>query len=202
MIRPLVVVFDLGKVLLDFDYSIASQRISSRCQSVFDPPHFFREHAALLVDYETGRLTTENFFGQLCAFSGFSGTADEFGTFFAEIFTPIQPMIELHAQLQQKGWPTFIFSNTNEFQIAHIRQRYPFFANFDGYILSFEHGSMKPDAKLYEVVERETKRSGSEILYIDDRPENIEAGAARGWQAVLHESPEQTISILKKLGML
>jgi hypothetical protein len=39
-------------------------------------------------------------------------------------------------------------------------------------------------------------------LYIDDRPENIEAGAVRGWQAVLHESPEQTISILKKLGVL
>jgi len=121
---------------------------------------------------------------------------------FADIFTPMQPMIELHAAIRQKGFPTWIFSNTNELAVQSIRKHFPFFAHFNGYILSYEHGAMKPDAKLYEVVERETGRSAGEILYLDDRPENIEAGKARGWQAVLHESPEKTKGALEKLGLL
>jgi FMN phosphatase YigB (HAD superfamily) len=38
-----------------------------------------------------------------------------------------------------------------------------------------------------------TKASGGEILYVDDRPENIETGKSRGWNAVLHTSPAETI---------
>ena len=61
---------------------------------------------------------------------------------------------------------------------------------------------MKPSAKLYEIVERATGRRGGEIVYIDDRPENVEAGVARGWQGILHESPETTRAALQKLGLL
>jgi HAD superfamily hydrolase (TIGR01509 family) len=98
--------------------------------------------------------------------------------------------------------PTYIFSNTNELAIHHIRRNFPFFANFDGYILSYEHGAMKPGAKLYEVVERTSGHRGAEILYLDDRPENVEAGAARGWQAILQENPDKTRAAIAALGLL
>ena len=111
-------------------------------------------------------------------------------------------MVTLHSALRQKNIPTYIFSNTNELAVGHIRRNFPFFANFDGYILSYEHGAMKPDSKLYEVVERQTGRRGSQILYLDDRPENIETGAARGWQVILQESCEKTRSALQALGLL
>ena len=60
---------------------------------------------------------------------------------------------------------------------------------------------MKPTAKIYEVVEKQTGQKGKAILYLDDRAENIEAGLARGWQALLHETPEKTIPALRKLGL-
>ena len=97
-------------------------------------------------------------------------------------------MVQLQAALRQRGLPAYVFSNTNELAVGHIRRSFPFYANFDGYILSYEHGAMKPDARLYEVVERQSGRRGAEILYLDDRPENIAAGAARGWQVILHET--------------
>ena len=111
-------------------------------------------------------------------------------------------MVELHAALRQQQMPTYIFSNTNDFAVRQIRRRFPFFSNFDGYILSYEHGLLKPDATLYEVVERETGRRGPEILYLDDRPENIAAGAARAWQVILHESPETSRAVFERLGIL
>lgn len=201
MKTPSVIVFDLGKVLVDFDYSIAARRIAPRCNRAVDLP-LFNQHASLVIDYELGRLTTRQFVDALIAACGFAGTAREFEEMFSDIFTPIEPMIELHAALRRKGFPTFIFSNTNELQLTHIRRRFPFFKHFDDYILSYEHGAMKPDAKLYEVVERQTKRRGAEILYLDDRPENVHAGEKRGWLAILQESPEKTKIALQKLGVL
>ena len=110
-------------------------------------------------------------------------------------------MLDLHAALRERGVPTYVFSNTNELAVGHIRKHFPFFSQFNGYVCSYEHGAMKPDAKLYEVVERQSGRRGADILYLDDRPENIAAGAARGWQVILQESPEKTRAAMHKLGL-
>jgi HAD superfamily hydrolase (TIGR01509 family) len=195
------VVFDLGKVLVDFDYSIAARRIAARCGIPLDQIRVFLQSSPLLVNYETGRVSTAQFFDEIRRITGFSGTQTEFGEFFADIFTEMPSMIELHAALRKRGVPAFIFSNTNDLAVSHIRRRFPFFSDFDGYILSYEHGVMKPDTGLYEVVERETGRRAGEIVYIDDRPENVAAGAARGWRTVLQETPEKTRAALTAFGL-
>jgi 2-haloacid dehalogenase len=60
---------------------------------------------------------------------------------------------------------------------------------------------MKPDAPIYEVVEKMTGHKGADIFYLDDRPENIEAGLKRGWRAHIHTDPEDTFQVAKKLGL-
>jgi HAD superfamily hydrolase (TIGR01509 family) len=197
---PEAVVFDLGKVLVDFDYNIAARKIASRGTMSAGEVQRFIDHSPLLFRYETGLMTKENFFSEICAATGFCGEFDEFSNHFADIFSPIEPMIEWQRTLQQKGIPTYIFSNTNELAIRHIRQAFPFFANFSGYILSYEHGAMKPTEKLYEVVERVSGKSGDAILYLDDRAENVAAGAARKWQTILQESPEKTLKLVQRFG--
>jgi FMN phosphatase YigB (HAD superfamily) len=194
-----VVVFDLGKVLVDFDYTPATQKIAAHSVR---PPEDLHSHVGgspLLIQYETGLITRHDFFDEVRRATGFQGDLAEFGGFFADIFTPIPPMIELHAELRRSGIPTYIFSNTNDLAIEHIRKNFPFFKNFDGYIFSYEVKAMKPDAKIFEALEAMTCRRGADILYIDDRPENITAGAARGWRTILHESPEKSRATLKSL---
>jgi len=199
---PSVIVFDLGKVLVDFDYAIAAQKIAPRGSTTLRAIGEYINQSRLFVQYELGAVTTEQFCTELCRVSGFRGTPAEFGECFANIFVQIDPMIRLQAALRQRGLPAYIFSNTNELAAQHIRRTFPFYANFDGYILSYQHGAMKPDARLYEVVELASARRGAEILYVDDRPENVAAGAARGWQVILHESPEKSRAAIEKLGLL
>jgi glucose-1-phosphatase len=196
------VVFDLGKVLLDFDYSIAARRVAARCKMAPAQLRDFLSQSPLLFRLELGQVTTEQFYTEICTATGFSGSMAEFSDFFADIFVPIEPMVQLQAELRRRGFPTFIFSNTNDLAISHIRRSFPFYGNFDGHILSYEHGVMKPDAALYEVVERQSGRRDSEILYLDDRPENVAAGAARGWQVILQESPEKSLAAVEELGLL
>ena len=202
MIAPSVVVFDLGKVLVDFDYAIAARRIAARGTMTLRAIGEYINQSRLFAQYELGTVTTEQFCAEICRVSGYRGTPAEFAECFADIFVAIEPMIQLQAKLRQRGLPAYIFSNTNELAAGHIRRNFPFYVNFDGYILSYEHGALKPDARIYAVVEREAGRRGAEILYLDDRPENVRAGAARGWQVILHESPEKSWAAVEKLGLL
>jgi FMN phosphatase YigB (HAD superfamily) len=192
------VVFDLGKVLVDFDYNIAVPRIAAR--STLPPAEVkrFFSQSHLLVDYESGRLTRQIFFKEVRKVIGFRGTIEEFGGFFADIFTPIPPMIELHAGLRRRGVPTYVFSNTNDLAVEHVRRNFPFFRDFDGYIFSYKVKTMKPNAEIYEALEKLAGRHGADILYIDDRPENVAAGAARGWATILHETPGKTRAALEQ----
>jgi len=201
MPRPKAVVFDLGKVLVDFDYSIAGRRIAARGKTSAAEVQKFIDHSPLLFRFETGQMSRKQFFAEVQSTTGFDGTLDEFTGFFADIFSPIQPMLKLHAALRQRGIPTYVFSNTNELAVGHIRKSFPFFSQFNGYVCSYEHGVMKPDAKLYEVVERVTRREGEQIAYLDDRLENAQAGAARGWQIIHHQTPENSIAAARRLGL-
>lgn len=186
------VVFDLGKVLLDFDYAVAVRRLLSQSKCTASELLTLINQSPLLMQYERGTLTTEAFFEKVRDVSGYEGTFEAFKEMFGDIFTPIPGMIQLHADLVARGVPVFIFSNTNEMAVVHIRKHFPFFSRFDGYVFSYEHQAMKPEAALYEVVEKLSGRRGEKIIYLDDRAENIEAGRARGWRTLVHESPAAT----------
>ncbi|HEY4417427.1 MAG TPA: HAD family phosphatase [Verrucomicrobiae bacterium] len=195
-----VFIFDLGKVLVDFDWSIAARKIIQRSRR---SPEQFTEYLAtspLLWQYECGQISRADFFAAISDLTDFQGTATEFNDYFAEIFTEIPPMIALQTSLRERGFKTYIFSNTNDLAIEHIRRDFPFFKNFDGYIFSYEVGAMKPQPKIYEAMEAMSGRRGADLIYLDDRRENIEAGHARGWSTILHETPEKTLFSLAALG--
>jgi FMN phosphatase YigB (HAD superfamily) len=194
-----IVAFDLGKVLVDFDYSIAARKIGARSTQPPENLHAFLGSSPLLFQFETGGLTRQEFFDAIREATGFQGDIEEFGGYFADIFVEMQAMTGLHAELRRHGLKTYIFSNTNDIAIEHIRRNFPFFQNFDGYIFSYEVKAMKPEAKIYEALEAMTGKCNSEIIYIDDRPENIAAGAARGWRTILHESPKKSRAALGDL---
>jgi HAD superfamily hydrolase (TIGR01509 family) len=202
MNKPKAVVFDLGKVLLDFDYGIVARRLAAHGGREAEQIRLLLDQSPLLFRLESGQMTNTEFFREVAALTGFTGGFDEFAQIFGDIFAAIDPMIDLHAQLRARGVPTFIFSNTNELAVRHIRASYPFFAHFTDYVFSHEAGSMKPDPRIYEVVEQRTGGRGAELLYLDDRKENVDAGAARGWRVVHHQSPETTIAAVRAAGLI
>lgn len=198
---PKVVIFDLGKVLVDFDYTIAARKIAAQCPEGLAAVARLLDHSPVFPRYETGLLTREQFCTEVRGIIGYTGPMEQFATDFADIFTEIPEMVAAHAALRLAGFRTYILSNTNDLAEAHIRRRFRFFADFDGYILSYEVKAMKPDSRIYEVAEERSGCRGAEILYLDDRAENVEAGIARGWQGIVHSSPEQTLPAMRALGL-
>ena len=124
--RPKAVIFDLGKVLVDFDYAIAGRSIAGRGRLSADQVRQFIDHSPLLYRFETGQISKEQFFAEIQATTGFTGSIEQFSEIFSDIFTPIEPMVTLHVELRERGVPTYIFSNTNELAVARIRRNFPF----------------------------------------------------------------------------
>ena len=197
-----VFIFDLGKVLVDFDYTMAARKVAARSTQAPADLHAFLGSSPYLVQYESGQLTRRQFYDVVCQAIGFTGDLEEFGSYFADIFTEMPGTIALHAELRQRGYQTYIFSNTNDLAIEHVRRSFPFFQHFDGYILSYEVGAVKPHPPIYAAMEALTGHRGADLIYLDDRLENIQAGAARGWRAILHESAPQSRQALVAMGLL
>lgn len=198
---PKVVIFDLGKVLLDFDYGILARRMEPLSDVPAEAILSVVNQSPLLHRYETGLINDHEFFEAVVSATGFRGGQDCFLEWFGDIFTEIVPMVGLHEALVGRGIPTYVFSNTNTQAIRHVRKVFPFYRRFTGEVLSYEVRSMKPDPGIYEAVERLSGFSGADLLYLDDRPENIAAGSSRGWQAWIHEDPLMTVPrVLTLLG--
>jgi HAD superfamily hydrolase (TIGR01509 family) len=201
MPRPAAVVFDLGKVLLDFDYAPVLRHLAAHGRTGLPELKRLLDQGPLLHAYERGEMDSPAFHRAVAEATGLTTPYAEFARIFGDIFREIPPMVALHGRLRAAGVPTCVFSNTNDLAMRHVRAAFPFFAGFDAYVFSYEHGAMKPDARLYEVVERVTGRRGAELLYLDDREENIAAGAARGWQVIHHVAPHTTTAAVASCGL-
>ena len=200
--RPKAVVFDLGKVLVDFDYSIAARALASRVRLSLAELEQTINQSPLLHQYEAGLMTTEEFFKQFQAMAGYDGGFEEFADLFGNIFTEIEPMVAVHGALCDAGVPTYLLSNTNELAIRNVRRNFPFFGRFNHRVLSYEQRLMKPDPAIYAVVEEVAGLRGADLIFLDDRPENVASAVARGWQGVVHQSPLLSRVALEGAGFL
>mgnify|MGYP001240875514 CR=1 FL=1 len=197
-----VAAFDIGKVLLDFDYGIFVRRMAPRTRMDVPALDAFLNQSPLLAQYESGQLTSPEFFAVVQKETGFDGTEPEFAAHFEDIFTPIDEVISLHATLAASGLPTYTLSNTNEMAVRHISRAYDFWPRFTGHILSNEVGTLKPNQKIYEIFEQTTGCHSAEIIYIDDLSENIAAAAARGWHAIEYRNGKDTAEAFEYFGVL
>jgi FMN phosphatase YigB (HAD superfamily) len=201
MHRPKGVVFDLGNVLLRFDYGIACRKMRLHSSLTEEELLPLLNQSPLLLKYESGQCDTAQFFAEVQRQARFRGSLTDFEPIFADIFEVIPEMVQLHRAIHNLGISTWLFSNTNEMAMRHIRQVYPFVNEFSGQILSYKHGGIKPQPAVYKVVERVSGLSGPDLLYIDDRLENVEGAHPFGWQTIHHTDPRQTIAeVSKRLG--
>jgi HAD superfamily hydrolase (TIGR01509 family) len=183
------VCFDLGKVLLHFDWKLMLDRVAA--QSPLPPEEIARllKQDPQAIEYEKGAITSAKFFAHLKKMLQYKGTAKELRAAFSDIFTPLSDHIAL-AALLAPHYPLAIISNTNEAHIAHAEATYSFFSLFPVRIYSHQLKTMKPEPAIYRAA---LKNLGGidplETLFIDDLEPNILGAVKLGWQTI-HLRPE------------
>ena len=96
----------------------------------------------------------------------------------------------LMAALQAKGVPVFSLTNFGKESYDFAATHYDFLNAFDRDFVSGRLQVIKPDARFYEILEEQSGLSGAQLLFTDDRTDNIAAAQSRGWQTHLFEGPQ------------
>ena len=114
---------------------------------------------------------------------------------------PNQPMIDWAARLQQAGIKTGILSNIGDEMETGVRTRFLWLAEFAHQTFSHQLGIAKPDAAIYLHAVAGLGVPSEEILFIDDRLENIEAARGLGMMAVQYLGHEAFVAEMEAVGL-
>jgi len=95
---------------------------------------------------------------------------------------PIDGSVHLLRALRARGVPVLALTNFGRETLDIARSRFDFLNEFDAMFVSGDLGLIKPDPAIYAAVEAAGHAPAS-LFLADDMPANCAAAAARGWHA-------------------
>jgi len=210
---PKVLYFDLGNVLMSFSHDRMCRQMAAVAgisPEAMRDAIFGKESQAAQIQFETGLISTDEFFDFICRATGTRPDREKLAHACCDIFEPIEPMWELVRRLAAAGYRMAILSNTNPVQWEFIVDgRFELIAGigqpgcpFSWAILSYEVRSMKPDRAIYDVAIRRAGVAPEEMFFVDDRPENVVGAQAVGIDAVQFTEFDQFEADLHARGIL
>lgn len=199
MIRAII--FDYGNVISRVNNNLFLERISGFCdKSVSELHKLIYEDSGLPVQYETGVITSAEFYHKISELCGLRMKRADFITAFTDIFTPVQGTAGLIKQLKA-NYKLALLSNTNEWDFEYEVSKNESFHLFDTVTLSFVVKEMKPGRKIYMDALGKLSLNPEECVYIDDIREYAEAASAIGIAGVHYMSHEQLLDAFISLNI-
>ncbi len=199
-----VVLFDLGRVLVDFDHKRAAERISAFCdKSGLEIYNLFFESPATLA-FEEGKIPPKEFYQKVKEMLNLKLSYDSFVPIWNDIFflSVENRSVYRLANLLHANYKTAMLSNINLLHYEYLKVRFPVFGVFDYIFLSFEMGLSKPNKEIYKKVLQTLKVCPQELFYIDDRKELVASAASLGIKGHHFLNSKQLICDLKDAGVL
>jgi putative hydrolase of the HAD superfamily len=200
---PRVIYFDLGKVLLDFDVSIACRQMSEVAGVSQEQVHEILYKQKLQYGYESGQLSTRQFYDRFCEQSGTRPDYDALIHAGSAMFELRVPMVPLVALLRAARHRLGILSNTCEAHWDYVSDgRFRIIPElFELNVLSFRIGAMKPAAEIYLAAADLAQVSPDEVFFLDDREENVIGARDAGLDAVHFSTPQALARELRQRGV-
>jgi len=198
------VVFDLGGVLIDFDFQrantaaakVSGLEVGEVQRRLFSSPDFFA--------FECGAISEHQFHASLektleCAvpFEIFRGAWNSI--FESEIESTIELVRVLHKKKELK---VGILSNTNVLHFKHLRERMSVLRELEHVYASHEIRCRKPNPESFQHVLQKMSVPAENAVFIDDLSENIAAAQAVGMIGI-HATDAKTVARgLTELGLI
>lgn len=192
------IVFDLGNVLIPFDYSKTIKRINDVEPRLGDQFFkFYKENYHIHRNFERGEITEEDFLTKMLLVLDHRIDAETFCNYYSDIFTLNEDVVSL-LPLLKKNFKLYLLSNTDSIHKKYRWEKYDFLKYFDDIVLSFEVGAVKPEEKIYRAVEKASGLTSEQHFYIDDIQEYVDAAKNFGWDAVRFIDYQKLLSDLKE----
>ncbi len=196
------VLFDLGKVLIHFDFEPAFKRLAKYCDKSPAQIRDFFSNSELEVLYDGGKISSHKFYREVKLKLGLSISYAQFRRHWNAIFRPVPGMAALVHRVGLKKRLVLV-SNTNAMHFAHLKKSYPVLKKFHVHILSYKERVRKPDERIYRTALKACRAKAHEVVYIDDREDLTSAAKELGFHVHTFKNDRpQLEKLLKKHGVL
>ena len=183
------VVFDLGNVLVGFDWAAAIREASAHTPLDEGAILAALRDEPAIVQYETGRLDDEAFCARLAETLSLDLPCEEIGRIWTEIFQR-RPRMEALLERAAEASPVAILSDTSPLHWRRLSAEIPALLRAHAACLSYEIGVRKPDPRAYRFAFEALGTPPEACLFLDDKPENVEGARAAGLHAVRFTSED------------
>jgi len=199
---PGAVVFDIGRVLFDWD-------LRNLYAKLIDDPVELDWFLANVVTEEwhfqsdAGRPLAEMVPVRIAAFPDHAHLIEAYPVRFNESIPGEMP--GTHAivrRLSEAGVPLYALTNFGAEFFAGFRPTEPIFELFADVVVSGEERVAKPDPRIYAIAEQRFGHPPGRLFFTDDSPANVAAAAARGWRAHLFTGAAALEGELTERGLL
>jgi 2-haloacid dehalogenase len=191
------VVFDLGKVLVDWDPRYLF--VDHIGMSSADAERFLAEvcSPAWHIEFDRGRTFNDGIQELLDTHPRHRSRIERYALEWPRMFAgPIDSTVAQLRRLHAADVRLHALSNYPPQQIRFLYERFDFMSLFDTVMISGLLGVVKPDPEIFR---RLFASIGSDsCVFIDDREENIETAAALGMQ-VVHFTPAEGAARIDEL---
>ncbi len=197
-----VVVFDLGNVLIPFDYDLVIKRFNAVSNGLGDKfVDYYRSNYEIHRGFERGDISEEKFIEKMLAVLENKIDKETFCKAYSTIFKVNENVAALLPVLKE-NYKLVLLSNTNSIHMEYGWKDYGFLKHFEKLILSHEVGAVKPEPEIYKAVERFTGEKPERHIFIDDIKEYAEGAKSMGWDAVQFMGYENLVKDLEERDIL
>jgi len=190
MIPVKAVLFDFGQVLsLPPDPVVWQQMLAI---SGLGEADFHREYWAHRHEYDRGTFTGGAYWHRVAEGSQTTFTPAQITDLIAadvNLWSRLNlPIVEWAGRLQRAGVRTGILSNIGDKMADGLIAKFDWISGFDHCVWSYSYKLAKPEAAIYHCAAEGLATDPAQILFIDDKQENIEAAHSIGMQAIQYSS--------------
>ena len=156
-------------------------------------------------DYDRGTLNADSYWDAVATTANRTLSRSDRSsliTFDVDLWTDMnQPMIEWVRTLHAAGVRTGILSNIGDAMAAGIRAKFDWIGNFHHAVWSHELLMRKPEPAIYAAAVKGLGVPAAEILFLDDRQENIDAATAAGLQGLVYTDHQSFEREMRERGL-
>ena len=190
------VVFDVGRVLIDFSYDQFAATLR-RQGAVCDGPEGFLAHVNL-IGYEHGEISSDEFLHQVNALLKEPLPVAELTAAWNNLFSPIREMLAVAGMLKQHCG-VYLLSNTSELHWQYLQDAFGLDKICHDRLASYEVGAMKPAPEIFAAACSRFDLHPETTVFIDDLEANVKGAIACGWHGLWHRSIAESKTELQRL---
>jgi len=178
------VIFDVGRVLVDVDISrgIFALFTDSFSEKTDSPVQRLMTDA-LMVNYNTGRISPKQFHKAVCDKFGLKLNFSKFVELWCDVFCQMPGAEELLKEMYGRV-RLGLLTDTDQLHWDYVSREYSVLNHIQSRTLSYRIGVVKPSPESYLTAARSLNTPPEACLYIDDLAVNVEGARQVGMEAI------------------